>query len=156
MGIEFNNDYGINRKEWKALKKELKTEAKQNENIDFKRSDIKELKSAIKTGDLGAHLDQVGKDMQGIMGLKLTGKVNGTEDINAIHQMIKDIEFNNDVDKAKVLKYIDIANIDRIADQQKVYGETIRGIEANNSRSMAENLFASPEFEKLNQTFGLQ
>jgi len=142
MGFGINgNDYGIDRKEWKQLKKELKAEAKQG-NIDLKRADVKELKNAIKTGDLGAHLDQVGKDMQGIMGLHLTGKVDGTEavaraqEVAEITAIIDNVKLEDGVDTAKVLQYIKNANISRV---QGYANDAIAGItEVNAANAMTD------------------
>ena len=154
MGFGINgkgNEYGISRREFRDLKKDLKAEAKK-QNIDFSRADMKELKRAIKNNSLGAHLDQVGKDMQGIMGLHLTGKVDGTEAaVNAqkvkdIQAIIDAVDLGSSVDKAKVLSYIKNANIERIQ------GEFITaevGIDTLKATNNAKDLFASDLFAKL-------
>lgn len=146
MGINFDNDYGITRKEWKSLKKEIKAEAKQNEQIDFKRSDIKEIKKAIKSGNLGDYLDKLAADnkldMLNAMGLKLTGKVDGTEDIEGAKRILEQVQLGptsdgKPVDKAKVLQYILSANTKQIAEgfQQGAsnfeYADTISHLETS-------------------------
>ncbi|MBQ8167788.1 hypothetical protein IJZ97_00005, partial [bacterium] len=154
MGFGINgkgNEYGISRKEFRELKRDLKAEAKK-QNIDFSRADMKELKSAIKTGDLGAHLDQVGKDMQGLMGLHLTGKVDGTEaltnaqTVKYIQAIVDTVDFGDGVDKAKVLTYIKNANIERIQGQTAEAENVISTLMTNNN---VTDLFAYDTFSKL-------
>ena len=121
MGIGFNsNDYGITRQEWKAIKKELKTADKKNDNYELSKKDIKEIKSNIKTGDLGNYLDNVSNEMKRDLGLALTGKVDGTEDIKAAQQIVNQVDLavrpdGKPTDKAKVIQYIVSANIPQIA-----------------------------------------
>lgn len=121
FGID-KNDYGINRQEWRQFKRDLKSEVK-NGNIDLKTKDVNNLKKAIETGNLGAHLDQIGEDMKGILGLHLTGKVDGTEGVEKaqteaeITEILKNVKLEKGVDTDKVLQYIKNANISRIQDQ---------------------------------------
>lgn len=147
MGFGINgNDYGIDRKEWKQLKKELKTEAKQG-NIDLTRTDIKDIKKAIKTGDLGAHLDQVGKDMQGVLGLHLTSKVDGTEaianaqEVAEITAIVDNVKLENGVDTEKVLQYIRNANISRVQEHANSAISNITALNATNSLAYFDELW---------------
>ena len=46
MGISFNNnDYGITRKEWRAIKKELKSADKADDSFKLSKSDYKDMKT---------------------------------------------------------------------------------------------------------------
>lgn len=65
--LDKNNLYGIDKKEYKELKKELK-----KQNVDFKKSEFKE---ALNNGNLSAYLDNVGVEMKTAMGLYLTPKL---------------------------------------------------------------------------------
>lgn len=121
MSIGFNsNDYGITRKEWQAIKKELKAADKKNDNYELSKADLKEIKAHIKAGDLGEYLDKVGNEMKRDLGLALTGKVDGTEDIRAAQQIVNQVDFalapdGKPTDKAKVIQYIASANVPQIA-----------------------------------------
>ncbi len=115
MGISFNNnDYGITRKEWHAIKKELKAADKADDSFKLSRSDYKDMKASIKAGNLGDYLDKYGTNIRNAMGLSLTGKVDGTEDIKAAQQIVNDVTFGEvKTDKEKVLRYIKVANFER-------------------------------------------
>ena len=121
MSISFNgNDYGITKKEWRAIKKELKAADKKNDNYDLSKADFKEIKTHIATGDLGAYLDRVGSDMRRDLGLALTGKVDGSEDIKAAQSIVTNVDLaarpdGKPTDKAKVMQYIAAANVPQIA-----------------------------------------
>lgn len=72
-----NNSYGINKQEWKQIKQELKSYNKDTDPTnDISNKDVKELKNAIKSGNLEAYLDKCGDDMKSAMGLSLTGAVD--------------------------------------------------------------------------------
>ena len=59
MGISFNNnDYGITRKEWRAIKKELKSADKADDSFKLSKSDYKDMKASIKPGNFGDYLDK--------------------------------------------------------------------------------------------------
>ena len=141
FGID-KNGYGINRQEFNQLKKgntkpEAKPEAK-NDNIDFRKNNITNSKQAIETGNFDAHLDQIGEDMKGILGLHLTGKVDGTEGVEKaqtiaeITEIVKNVEFGDGVDTEKVLRYIINANIPRVQSRVEKTIEDITGVNAAN------------------------
>lgn len=140
FGIEKNN-YGINSKEWRQLKKDLKTQAK-NGNIDLRKKDLTDLKQAIETNNLGVHLDQIAKEMKGVLGLHLTGKVDGTEDVERaqtvaeITEIINNVKFEDGVDTKKVLQYVRNANVTRV---QGHVNETIKGITEVNAANVLNN-----------------
>ena len=116
MSISFgNNDYGITRKEWRAIKKDLKSADKADNSFQLSKADYKDMKASIKAGNLGDYLDKYGTNIRNAMGLSLTGKVDGTEDIKALQQVVNDIEFEPNTDKAKVISYIKMANYSQIA-----------------------------------------
>ena len=137
FGID-KNDYGINRQEWRQFKRDLKSEVK-NGNIDLKTKDVNNLKKAIETGNLGAHLDQIGEDMKGILGLHLTGKVDGTEGVEKaqtvaeITEILNNVKLEKGVDTDKVLQYIRNANILRIQGQTHKTIADITEVNAANS-----------------------
>jgi hypothetical protein len=122
MGISFNNnDYGITRKEWHTIKKELKAADKKNDNFELSKADYKELKTSIKNGDLAAYLDKQGVELREALGLSLKGKVDGTENLTEAKGIVNDVDFavrpdGKQVDKAKVIQYIQTANPERIAE----------------------------------------
>jgi hypothetical protein len=132
MGISFNNnDYGITRKEWHTIKKELKAADKKNDNFELSKADYKELKTSIKNGDLGAYLDKQGAELREALGLSLKGKVDGTEDLTGAKGIVNDVNFavrpdGKQVDKAKVIQYIQTANAKRI---EQGTNTAIKGIE---------------------------
>jgi hypothetical protein len=120
-GINFSkNDYGITRQEWRAIKKDLKNADKLNDNFKLTNADYKEMKASIKSGDLSAYLDRQGADLKQAMGLSLTGRVDGTEDLQGATNIVNDVDFairpdGKQTDKAKVIQYIKNANVVRIA-----------------------------------------
>ncbi|MBR6723457.1 hypothetical protein IKL64_08375 [bacterium] len=119
-GINFNgNSYGINKQEFKAFKQELKKADKANDNFDLSKADYKEIEAAIVKGDLSAYLDRAGAELKVAMGIALTGKVDGTEDLDAARQIVNNAEFDvrpdgKPTDKAKVIQYIINANPQRV------------------------------------------
>lgn len=120
MGISFNNnDYGITRKEWRAIKKELKAADKADDSFKLSRSDYKDMKASIEAGNLGDYLDKYGTNIRNAMGLSLTGKVDGTEDVKAAQQIVNDVELPN-TDKAKVVRYIQMANYAQVKEGAEV------------------------------------
>ncbi len=70
--LDKSNIYGIDKKEYKEIKADLK-----RQNIKFKKS---ELKAAINNRNLEAYLENVGTEMKNALGLSLTPKLNLTED----------------------------------------------------------------------------
>lgn len=120
MGISFNNnDYGITRKEWRAIKKELKAADKADDSFKLSRSDYKDMKASIKAGNLCDYLDKYGTNIRNAMGLSLTGKVDGTEDVKAAQQIVNDVELPK-TDKAKVVRYIQMANYAQVKEGAEV------------------------------------
>lgn len=120
MGISFNNnDYGITRKEWHAIKKELKAADKADDSFKLSRSDYKDMKASIKAGNLGDYLDKYGTNIRNAMGLSLTGKVDGTEDVKAAQQIVNDVKLPK-TDKAKVVRYIQMANYAQVKEGAEV------------------------------------
>ena len=108
-GINFNsNNYGITKNEWKAIKKELKAADKKNDNFELTKTDYKAIETAIAKGDLAAYLDKAGDDLKLAMGLALTGKVDGTENLEETKAIVSNLDA--DCDKNKVLNYIIQAN----------------------------------------------
>ena len=154
------NEYGIDKKELKSLKKETA-------NVDFNgdgkvdHKDTKELKEAIKNGDLGAYLDRVGNDIQGVMGLHLTGKVDGTEamakakTIAELEAIVDEMQLDPNTDKAKVVSYIKMANIARIEKEQQNYADLMTRLQDTATASRMEDFFATPEMQTLNNLFGI-
>lgn len=72
-----NNSYGVNKQEWKQIKQELKSYNKDADPTnDISNKDIKEIKKAIKSGNLEAYLDKCSDDMKSALGLSLTGAVD--------------------------------------------------------------------------------
>ncbi len=124
-GINFkSNIYGITRKEWKAFKKELKAADKANDNFDLSRTDYKDMKVAIKNGDLGAYLDKASDDLKLAMGLSLTGKVDGTEYLTQASNIAKVTDIKN-ADKAKVIEYIQKANYNKTENYMANFFDTV-------------------------------
>ena len=124
-GINFNsNNYGITRREWKDFKKELKAADKANDNFKLTKSDYKDMKVAIKNGDLGAYLDKASDDLKLAMGLSLTGKVDGTEDLAQASNIANVTDIKN-ADKAKVVDYIQKANYKRVKNDLTEFREGI-------------------------------
>ena len=120
MGISFNNnDYGITRKEWRAIKKELKSADKADDSFKLSKSDYKDMKASIKAGNLGDYLDKYGANIRNAMGLSLTSKVDGTEDVKAAQQIVNDVNLPN-TDKAKVVQYIQMANYAQVKEGAEV------------------------------------
>lgn len=120
-GINFNsNNYGITRREWKDFKKELKAADKANDNFKLTKSDYKDMKVAIKNGDLGAYLDKASDDLKLAMGLSLTGKVDGTENLTLASNIVNVTDIKN-ADKAKVVDYIQKANFNRVEKDTVAY-----------------------------------
>lgn len=146
MGIEFNGN--VNNNNLYVGNYGEKKEVKQTEAQPVPVGQTPETKQAD-----ASSLDALGWQN---MGLQLSNKKNVNETIIAAQQMLNDLVFDNDVDKTKVSNYIKAANADRIATEQKVYQETVRELEAENTKKTAENLFKSPEFKKLDNLFGIQ
>ena len=120
-GINFNsNNYGITRREWKDFKKELKAADKANDNFKLTKSDYKDMKVAIKNGDLGAYLDKASDDLKLAMGLSLTGKVDGTENLTLASNIVNVTDIKN-ANKAKVVDYIQKANFNRVEKNTVAY-----------------------------------
>ena len=105
------NDYGIRfgnlfkKSEWKAVKKELQRLDEKNDNFEFTKADYKEIKAHIKAGDLGAYMDKLSDDMRSALGLSLTKKVDGSEDMLSMLKIVSDVNLAG-ADKTKVIKYI--------------------------------------------------
>lgn len=128
MGVNFNsNNYGITKQEWKSFKKEMKAADKANDNYELSRSDYKEMKVAIKNGDLGAYLDKASDDLKLAMGLSLTGKVDGTEDLAQATNLVNVTDIKN-ADKAKVIDYIKRANFNRMEKGMATVTEDITNV----------------------------
>lgn len=155
------NEYGIDKKELKSLKKELAgVDFNGDGKVDHK--DAKELKEVIKNGDLGAYLDRVGNDIQGVMGLHLTGKVDGTEamakakTIAELEAIVDEMQLDPNTDKAKVVSYIKMANIARIEKEQQDYEAFMTKLQDTTTESNMESYFASSSFfTELNEFFGI-
>ena len=128
-GINFNsNNYGITRREWKDFKKELKATDKANDNFKLTKSDYKDIKVAIKNGDLGAYLDKASDDLKVAMGLSLTGKVDGTENLTLASNIVNVTDIKN-ADKAKVVDYIRKANFNRVEKDTVAYTDGLDQID---------------------------
>ena len=128
-GINFNsNNYGITRREWKDFKKELKAIDKANDNFKLTKSDYKDMKVAIKNGDLGAYLDKASDDLKVAMGLSLTGKVDGTENLTLASNIVNVTDIKN-ADKAKVVDYIRKANFNRVEKDTVAYTDGLDQID---------------------------
>lgn len=128
-GINFNsNNYGITRREWKDFKKELKATDKANDNFKLTKSDYKDMKVAIKNGDLGAYLDKASDDLKVAMGLSLTGKVDGTENLTLASNIVNVTDIKN-ADKAKVVDYIQKANFNRVEKDTVAYTDGLDQID---------------------------
>ncbi len=128
-GINFNsNNYGITRREWKDFKKELKATDKANDNFKLTKSDYKDMKVAIKNGDLGAYLDKASDDLKVAMGLSLTGKVDGTENLTLASNIVNVTDIKN-ADKAKVVDYIRKANFNRVEKDTVAYTDGLDQID---------------------------
>ena len=113
------NDYGIRfgnlfkKSEWKAVKKELQRLDEKKDNFEFTKADYKEIKAHIKAGDLGAYMDKLSDDMRSALGLSLTKKVDGSEDMLSMLKIVSDVNLAG-ADKTKVIKYIQKANVDEM------------------------------------------
>lgn len=128
-GINFNsNNYGITRREWKDFKKELKAIDKANDNFKLTKSDYKDMKVAIKNGDLGAYLDKASDELKVAMGLSLTGKVDGTENLTLASNIVNVTDIKN-ADKAKVVDYIQKANFNRVEKDTVAYTDGLDQID---------------------------
>ena len=128
-GINFNsNNYGITRREWKDFKKELKATDKANDNFKLTKSDYKDMKVAIKNGDLGAYLPKASDDLKVAMGLSLTGKVDGTENLTLASNIVNVTDIKN-ADKAKVVDYIRKANFNRVEKDTVAYTDGLDQID---------------------------
>ena len=91
-----------------------------NDNFKLTKSDYKDMKVAIKNGDLGAYLDKASDDLKLAMGLSLTGKVDGTENLTLASNIVNVTDIKN-ADKAKVVDYIQKANFNRVEKDTVAY-----------------------------------
>lgn len=114
-----DNKYDITKNEYKELRKDL-----EESNIELTRTQRKELKAAIKNGNLGDYLDQQSAKMQSALGLSLSSKVgkanNGT--VQSAAQLAREYSdiFGNDCDIQKVIQYIVNSADTQIRTQQTV------------------------------------
>lgn len=134
-----NNIYGIDKKEYKELKKELK-----QQNVDFKKSEFKE---AVNNGNLSTYLDNVGVEMKTAMGLYLTPKVDSKA--TPEQQMAELSNFGNNF-TTKGTKFEDLQDAVRLLEE---YGNgdattalyILGAGEAQNRPEITEHLKQAPE-----------
>ena len=73
----FGNSYGIDKHEFKQIKKELKAYNKDKDSTnDISKTELKEMEAAIKNNKLEEYLDKCSANMKSALGLALVGAVD--------------------------------------------------------------------------------
>ena len=157
MGGNIN---GISFFERIAIRHRLRKEGKNNPDLNLTKADRKEFTDAIKSKDpeaLEKYLASQDAQIRGAMGLALKGTVNDPARAREIAEVFaNDVDaYGKPVDVEKLARYINMGNVERIAENQVAFAGHVQGLETNNSRAMAEQLFNSGLLDRLDSEFGI-